>query len=540
MLLPLLNPFNVLNRLLVLFPLVVVQLFYIHWRYEFTLDAFQWQAAECWQYAFFITESMVVAYCLLQCIVLIKRTDRTAECNHLITQHKSQAPSADLFIPTYSESKNILSATIAAAKKDLHPNLTVWICDDSDRAWLRQLCEAEKVNYLNRPTDEPLRTKAANLHWSIPHGQADHILCLDADFQCTPNFTTRMTAFLAEPATGLVQAPQHFRNLDPIQRNLLGGGAWTEEQRFFFDVALPARDAWDNALCVGSCWATRREIINELGGFPTDSIVEDVYFGYSLKSIGYNTVYLNEKLATGLAAEDTPSYITQRTRWCLGAITLLTSPQGPLRARGLSLTDRAFYLEIPFYWLTHLHLLMLLLAPIAYGFLGYIVFNCSTQDMLSMLWPKNIFFCMVFYWISQGRCMPVITPIQKTLTLFQTIPTIFLGLIKPSAAKFQVTPKDIQYRQRTVHWKIAAPFIVIGTMTMISIALVLSKNYSQFDWSDYSAYNALLSAYSLVAVFLCCLICVDKPSTQFETEPETPQQGSFLETSKALTQRIFG
>ena len=538
--LPLLPSVNRFCRAAVLIPLILIQLWYVEWRITETVDVFEFSAAICWQYLFLITEMMVILYSIWQCITLTRFTNHSSQCDLLVANRSADRLfSADLFIPTYSESMFILKATIEAAKKDVYRDLTIWICDDSDRAWLRDLCLAEGVRYLSRPTTQPLRTKAANLNWAIPHGQAEYILCLDADFQLDPMFTTRLTSFFDDPSVALVQAPQHFRNLDPVQRNLFGGSAWTEEQRFFFDVNLPSRDAWGNALCVGSCWAARRKVIDELGGFPVNSIVEDVYFGYRVKSLGYKTLYLNEKVATGLAAEDTPSYVVQRTRWCLGAMALLRDPHGPIRSRDLPWLDRLFYFDISLYWMTHLHLLMLLLAPILYGIFGFNVFNCTIEELFTILIPKNLLLCAAFYWISDGRCMPLITPIQKTLSVFQVSSAVFRGLFFPNNVKFEVTRKDINHKTRTFHWRLAAPFILIGITISLAILKTLSQNYSEFYWSDYSAYNALLSAYAMIAVFLCCLVCVDKPLNRNSKESEIPLTGSWRKTSVILFKRMF-
>ena len=538
--LPVLSSVNRICRTVVLLPMIAIQLWYVNWRITETVEVFEFSAAIIWQYMFLVTEMIVIVYSIWQCITLIRFTNRSGQCDLLVAKNSTGSrASADIFIPTYSESKAILEATIKAAKEDQHSNVTIWICDDSDRAWLRELCLAEGVRYLNRPTTQPLRTKAANLNWAIPHGKAEYVLCLDADFQLAPMFTTRLTSFFDDLSVALVQAPQHFRNPDPIQRNLAGGSAWTEEQRFFFDISLPSRDAWGNALCVGSCWAARRSVIDELGGFPVNSIVEDVYLGYRVKSLGYKTLYLNENLATGLAAEDTPSYIVQRSRWCLGAIALLSDPHGPIRGRGLTLIDRLFYFEISYYWLTHLHMLMLLLAPILFGLFGYNVFNCTIEELFTILIPKNILLAAVFYWISDGRCMPIVTPIQKTVAIFQVSSAIFRGVFFPKNMKFEVTRKDISHSDRTFHWRLAAPFIFIGIAISLAIFKTLSQNYSEFYWSDYSAYNALLSAYAMVTVFLCCLVCVDKPINENNEKSEISLTGSWWGTSVVLFRRIF-
>ena len=56
-------------------------------------------------------------------------------------------------------------------------------------------------------------------------------------------FLRRTVGFFSDPAIGIVQTPQHFYNRDPIQNNLLLQTVWPDEQRLFFDVMAPGRDA---------------------------------------------------------------------------------------------------------------------------------------------------------------------------------------------------------------------------------------------------------------------------------------------------------
>ncbi len=533
------NPFSILWRTVTLTTLLAVQLSYTYWRITETLPAFEFTIAMTWMYLFFLSEFIVTIYIVWQCVCLTRHKDRSLQCDSLVNKHNNHVTTIDLFIPTYAEPQPLLEKTIIAAGAIEHSHLTVWICDDGNRPWLKALCELHNVQYLSRPKDDPCRTKAGNLNWSIPHGSGDYVLCLDADFQAEPHMATRLTALLCQKHIALVQAPQHFRNLDPVQRNLGCTRGWTEEQRFFFDISLPARDAWNNTLCVGSCWATRREVIEKIGGFPKDSVVEDVYFGYLVKSCGYKTAYLNEKLATGLAAEDAHSFVAQRTRWCAGAMTLLSAPHGPIRAKGLSLKDRLFYAEIPFYWLTHLHLLLLLCAPILYGFFGYNVFHCSTEDLFGIILPKCILFSAIFYWLSEGRCIPLITPVQRTFPVFQVCRSMLQGTFFPGSVTFKATRKSIRHRKKHIHWELAAPFIIIGILTTAAIVKTHAQDFNRFDWSDYSAYNAMLSAYSLITILLCCFLCVEKPDSS-QTDPlDIPLNGSLRTTAANILRRIF-
>ena len=78
-----------------------------------------------------------------------------------------------------------------------------------------------------------------------------------------------------DPAVGVVQTPQHFINPDPIQINLNATKFWPDEQRYFFDIVMPAKDAWSAAFCCGTSSIIRMRPLLEMGGFPTDSVTED-------------------------------------------------------------------------------------------------------------------------------------------------------------------------------------------------------------------------------------------------------------------------
>jgi len=534
------DPFDTRRRTAVLFCLLVLLAIYLYWRVSSTLPPWSMSFELMWMYLFLITEIIASIYIAWQCLCLTRHSNRSQECSYVNSMLSTERVRAvDLYIPTVSEPKELLIQTIDAAKRVEYSDLHVWVCDDGNRAWLRDVCDARGVHYLSRSEKDMIRTKAGNLRWSLGHGQAEYIACIDADFKVMPEFISRLVLLLADETVGLVQAPQHFRNRDVVQKNLNCEKAWTEEQRFFFDIVLPARDAWNNALCVGSCWAARRSTIDAFGGFPTDSVVEDVYLGYMVKASGLKTIYLNERLATGLAAESAPSYISQRARWCAGAMSLLSAPHGPLRSKHLSLIDRLFYAEIPFYWLTHLHLLMLLIAPIVFSYFGYQAFHCSSGDLFSIILPKCIVLSAVFYWISEGRCIPIITPLQRTLPIFYVCFSLVKGLIFPSSLEFKVTEKLTSNGQRRIHWAVAAPFIIIGILTTVGICKMFMQNYSRFSWTDYSAYNAMLSGYSLITVLLCCVLCVDQGEEISKQERDVPLKGNIWLTLQTITRRVF-
>jgi cellulose synthase (UDP-forming) len=106
----------------------------------------------------------------------------------------------------------------------------------------------------------------------------EFVSILDADFVPTPQFLKRAMSLFRDSTIGVVQTPQHFVNPDPIQINLGATKFWPDEQRFFFDIVLPAKDAWSAAFCCGTSSIVRMKPLMEIGGFPTDSVTEDYLF----------------------------------------------------------------------------------------------------------------------------------------------------------------------------------------------------------------------------------------------------------------------
>ncbi|HVS37809.1 MAG TPA: cellulose synthase catalytic subunit, partial [Gemmataceae bacterium] len=291
---------------------------YMIWRAGWTLPDFAWTPGALWPWLFFSYEAAATGYEVWTLCVLARVTDHSpqADVYERRLRREEDLPTVDVFIPTFNEGEAILEETIRAARALDYPvgRVQVWILDDSRRPWLAELCRRHGVGYLARPTNE--HGKAGNLNYALPRTGGEFVLVIDADFRLEPNFLYRTLGFLLyQKGVGLVQTPQHFYNPDPVQHNLLGSAAWTEEQNFFMTVVQSARDAHENAFCIGSGWLTPRARLLELGGFPQASICEDLEISYALRGRGWRTLYLNEALAHGLAPESVPEYIKQRVRW---------------------------------------------------------------------------------------------------------------------------------------------------------------------------------------------------------------------------------
>jgi len=311
---------------------------YAVWRWQETIPAFEWTSASLWPHVFFAFEVIAILYTMLSIIILMRWIDRSKEADfgEKYLNAYGEWPAVDIFICTYNEPLDVIEKSIIPALAIDYPNFKVWVLDDTRRAWLKDYCQAVGANYLTRPDNKGAKAGNLNnaLHATAKTSNAPLILVLDADFAASRNILRRTVGLFLDPKAAVVQTPQFFYNADPIQHNLTATQHWVDDQRIFFDIFQPAKDAWGCAFCVGTSFVVRRDLLEDIGGFPDGAICEDINLTYTLMTKGFETHWLNEKLSLGLSAEGLPEYITQRTRWCLGTMQVALLPNGPLRGKG--------------------------------------------------------------------------------------------------------------------------------------------------------------------------------------------------------------
>jgi cellulose synthase (UDP-forming) len=297
----------------------------------------------------------------------------------------------------------------------------VWVLDDLRRPWLRELCAELGAGYLTR--GDNLHGKAGNMNAALQQvirlpQPPDAIAVLDADFVARPHFLRRAAALLHDPEVGVVQTPQFFFNPDPIQLNLAAQRIIPDEQRFFFDCILASKDAHGTAFSCGTSALVRVAALEAIGGFPTESVTEDLLLSIKLTGVGWRTVYLNEPLSAGLAPEGLHEYLTQRGRWCLGTMQIMRTKWGPLSAGPTPIKMRLHTLDAVLFWtVAPLFRLLALLAPIFYWWFGLVVMEADLPSILLYLGPYWISCITFLAWVSRGTNLPVLAEAMSYLTL---------------------------------------------------------------------------------------------------------------------------
>jgi cellulose synthase (UDP-forming) len=448
-----------------------------------------------------------------------------------------------VLICTYNEEEAILEQTIIGALAMQYPNFRVWICDDGRRQWLQDMCERLGCGYIKR--SDNAHAKAGNINNALrvlselPE-PPEFISILDADFVPTPQFLTRGLTLFRDPGVGIVQTPQHFINADPIQTNLSASRVWPDEQRYFFDVLMASKDAWGAAFCCGTSSILRFSALMKIGGFPTDSVTEDYLVTLRLREIGYQTVYLNERLSLGLAPEGLKEYITQRSRWCLGFVQICRGKSGPLRFdNNLTPVDRVILSGTFLYWsAAHAFRVAGLIIPILYLLGGIEPVHATVEDTLTHFVPFFVAQMAIMAWMTQGRVLPFMTDVCQLLAANEVLRAVASGLLKPRGQKFKVTAKGGDRGQRFLQWSLLRPFLIYLVLT---VAGVLSAFIFDSDRSlqESSALALFWSWYNIVLLTIGCLVCIEQPRKRKADRFDTSEQVVLEVGGKVLSHHVL-
>jgi cellulose synthase (UDP-forming) len=397
-------------------------------------------------------------------------------------------PTVDVFVPSYNESASILSLTLAAATGMDYPadKFKVYLLDDggtdqkrnsvdpdvSNAAIargreLRALCAELGVHYLTRA--ENVHAKAGNLNAGMERTRGSLIAVFDADHAPERAFLRETVGhFSDDPDLFLVQTPHFFANPDPVERNLGTYKHMPAENEMFYTMIQKGLDRWNASFFCGSAAVLRREALDEVGGFSGITITEDCETALELHSRGWNSVYVDKPLITGLQPETFASFIGQRSRWCRGMIQILLL-KNPLFKQGLTLPQRISYMSSCFFWLFPFVRATFLVAPVLFILFNLKIFNASAEDFLaytvtyliaSEILRNYLYGRMRWPWISE------LYEYVQSVFLVRAIISVFLNPRKPT---FNVTDKGVSLTQRQLS-NLAWPFFAI----FAGLALVLS------------------------------------------------------------------
>ena len=486
---------------------------YLWWRYAVAFPIGQSAIQQVWASVFLVFETGSVLSAILIYFYMSRHRDRSPDADARQSSPLLRSP-VDVLIATYNEDRSILERTIVGALSIDHPDLRVWVLDDGARAWVRELAEELGAHYAFRIKGK--HAKAGNVNAGLARAlsegrRPEFVLLLDADFVANRNILKRTLGLFEEQDVGIVQTPQHFFNPDPVQSNLLCASVWPDEQRFFYNVLQPCKDAWGAAFCCGTSAVLRVAALEACGGMATETVTEDMLTTFKMDEVGYRTIFLNEQLSLGLAAEGLKEYITQRSRWCLGTIQQIYTRWGFAGRARISWINRLSCLDGILYWaFTFPFKLMMLTAPLVYWWTGTAVINSSVGELIFWFVPYFVCGIIYMYALAGNLVMPVMTDITQLLSSFVVCRTVATTLFKPWGHPFKVTAKGVATDRITVQWSLLLPFVALAVLTVAGMVMSMSPFSPLNGTSGYSV-NIFWSIFNVAVLLLTAAVCVELP-----------------------------
>lgn len=255
---------------------------------------------------------------------------------------RGRQPRVDVLIPTYNEPLDVVEPTVMAARRLVGANVTVWLLDDGDRPAMEDLAGRAGARYVTRP--EHRGAKAGNINHALGLTDAPFVAVFDCDHVPSPEFLVETIGNFADEQVAFVQTPQYYANRDagPV------AAAAASQQDLFFGPIARGKSARHAMFCCGTNFVFRRDALDDVGGFPEQSLTEDFELSMALHTRGWRSVYVPVVLAHGLGPEDMVSYVSQQARWaqgCLSAIPRVFRYRLPLRLKAQYLLSASYFLS---------------------------------------------------------------------------------------------------------------------------------------------------------------------------------------------------
>jgi cellulose synthase (UDP-forming) len=191
------------------------------------------------------------------------------------------------------------------------------------------------------------------------------------------------SAFLRQ-VVGQLEADDRLAFVQTIKEaQVSAGDPFNNRESMFYRGQMLARNATNAAFPCGSGVVWRRTALDEIGGFPTWNLVEDLQSGVEALRRGWRGLYLPIVGAVGQhSPEDVPNVYKQRGTWAIDTVRLMV--WGDLR--GLDLRQRLQFAEMLVFYLNSFTTLVYI-PSIVCSLLGWTPLDGSGTAYLLHLLP---------------------------------------------------------------------------------------------------------------------------------------------------------
>lgn len=357
-------------------------------------------------------------------------------------KNESVYPDVDVLIATINEPEGLLTKTIEACKGMKYPDKSkvhIYVCDDGNRAVVRQMAESMGVGYITRTNNKD--AKAGNYNHALELISSPLVATFDADMMPTENFLmTTVPFFIKQVKVGFVQLPQSFTNPDIYQLRFGLSDKLPFEQDYFYHRIQIAKNETNSTVFCGTNAVISREALDAVNGFALSTISEDIATGMLIEEQGYKGIALNNVEAYGMAVNDLTAFTKQRSRWARGCVQIFKKYKIMERAK-LSFRQKLEYLSCISYWFFGLKRMIYLIAPLLFSLFGLIIVDCDLRTFVAIWVPTYLIKRFALDALEGNKRSATWNKIYETILTPVMFKEVLKELVGLGSSKFEVTPK---------------------------------------------------------------------------------------------------
>ncbi|MCX7795399.1 MAG: glycosyltransferase [bacterium] len=282
-----------------------------------------------WDYAFVVSMA-IVWFILLYHIFLTffgYRYFLETQRFEINSENLPEYPKVTVLVPAHNEEK-VIGNTIDAIMRSIYPKekLEVIVINDSSTDRTGEVLREKAKRYNNLIVLEiqpPLgaKGKANALNQGLKLASGNYIVVYDADNTPERRAILNLVRFIINnPNLGAVVGKFRTRNRD---RNILTRFINIETLSFQWLIQAARNYLWGLATIPGTNFIIRKEILDKIGGWETNSLTEDTELTIRIYQSGYKILWIPYAVTWEQEPEKLKVWFKQRTRWARGNLAVI-------------------------------------------------------------------------------------------------------------------------------------------------------------------------------------------------------------------------
>ena len=236
-----------------------------------------------------------------------------------VPAHADFHPRVTVIIPAYNEEK-VIDASVRRILESTYPYLEVIVADDGSKDRTSEIVRAShgenpRVTLLTLENGG----KATALNRALQEARGEIIVALDADTQFEQETITRLVRWFVDPRIGAVAGNAKVGNRFNLVTRWQAVEYVTAQ-----NIERKALTRFDAIMVVpGAVGAWRRQALDDVGGYPEDTLAEDQDLTIAIQRRKWKVAYDEDAVAWTEAPESFRALAKQRFRWSYGTLQCL-------------------------------------------------------------------------------------------------------------------------------------------------------------------------------------------------------------------------